>query len=159
MNDQRKKMWDDLVTVLLGEEWMDWVKRNPSEPDLSLQQEDTILGDTVDEEERYIYSILPSGINGQKFPPTLIELSRSLWQLWWSFIAFRHHIQGPIGIRKGWMLVAPKPLKEPLISGIGAIDDVDELMEHVFGRKGKMIVVGRFERKGENEKKDKDYLS
>jgi len=159
MDDQRKQMWDDLVTALLGGDWMDWVKRNPSEPDLDLQKEDVILGDTVDEEERYIYSLLPSGPNNQNLSTSMIELARSLWRMWWSFIAFRHNIQGPLGVRRGWVLVAPKLMKEPLISGIGVIDDLDEFMEHVFGRKGATIVVGRFERKGEKEKKDKEYLS
>lgn len=141
MNERPKQMWIDFVTTFLGEECVRYVMAHPSNPSLTLQPGDVPLGDTLNEEERFLYSLIPSDENCQMVLAWSIPAVRMLWGVWWQLISHNHRVVGSIGIRKGWMLVQP-PYRDPLAE---LEDELKKAMQSVM--------VGKFEFKPEGGEK------
>lgn len=141
MTKRQREMWIDFVTKFLGEECVKHIMKHPLEPQMEIQQGDILLGDTLDEEERFLYSILPTPENDQKLLAWSFPAVNMLWDVWWQLVASKHRLFGRLGIRKGWMLVQPKQ-----------IDPLAELEKELKKAMGK-AVVGKFEFKKEEEEK------
>ena len=143
MTNRQKQMWIDLVTTFLGEECVAHIMAHPQEPQLGMQPGDVPLGDTLSEEERFLYSLLPVLANGQKLLVQSMSAVNLLWELWWVLVSYNHRVVGNLGIRKGWMLVQPKQRN--------MLDEFAEDMRDALGL-GK-VVKGRFEYKKNEEEK------
>ena len=141
MDERHKQMWIDLVTTFVGEDCIKYIIEHPLEPQMEIQNDDTLLGDTVDEEERFLYSLLPKPENAQKVLASSLPGIGVLWDLWWCLVGVKHRISGAIGIRKGWVLVALKQ-QNPF-----------SMLEEEL----KKVVVGKFEFKKNDQ--DKNFMS
>lgn len=136
MDDKQRQMWTEFVTTCLGERWVNHALTHPSSPTLSYQVGDVPLGDWLDQEERFLYSILPSAESYHHLLPSLNPLASILWDFWWGLVMTHHHIFGHVGVRRGWELVQPR-----------YVDPVEELAKALK----KTVAIGEFEFKQEGE--------
>ena len=141
MDERRKQMWIDFVTTFLGEECVEYVMAHPSEPSLPPQPGDVPLGDTPNEEERFLYSLIPGESNYQKLLAWSVPAVSMVWGVWWQLISHNHRVVGSIGIRKGWMLVQP------------AYRDLLAELEDELRKAMQSVMVGKFEFKPEEGEK------
>lgn len=137
MTQRQKQMWLDFVTTFLGDECVTYIRAHPSEPKMEIAQGEILLGDILDEEVRFLYSLLPSEANCQKVLAWSIPAVTMLWDVWWLLVADKYRLVGNLGIRKGWVLVQLK--------------QEDPFGELERALKGEMV--GRFEFKKEKEEK------
>jgi hypothetical protein len=149
MTKRRREMWIDLVTTFIGEECIKDVMAHPSEPGHEMQTGDVILGDTLSEEERFLYQLIPTDKNCTKVLASSCPSIIMLWDLWWNLVAINHHIFGSLGVRKGWMLVQPKQKN--------TLDEFAEELRRSLGLEEGKVMEGRFEFKDPNS--EKPFLS
>jgi len=112
----KNEMWMAMVERFMGREWIIHAKSFPSYPTMPTQVGDVEL-EKVTEEERFLYSILPSSTNYDCGWGATIATIETLWDVWWLLVTSNHRLCGEIGVRKGWVLVQPPPNKMQVIRG------------------------------------------